>query len=90
MNYQLLRKAPTNYQLDKNRAFKYQIQLFSPLPSVKGLKQMVNGSRDHHLPFYMGACWKMIVVHGDMLEDDGSSWGENRKKLRVKQHVTVT
>jgi len=38
----------------------------------------------------MGACWKMIVVHGDMLEDDGSSWGENRKKLRVKQHVTVT
>jgi hypothetical protein len=24
------------------------------------------------------------------LEDDGSSWGENRKKLRVKQHVTVT
>jgi len=60
------------------------------LPSVKGLKQTVNGSCDHHLPFYMGACWKMIVVHGDMLEDDGSSWGENRKKLRVKQHVTVT
>jgi len=24
------------------------------------------------------------------LEDGGSSWGENRKKIRVKQHVTVT
>jgi len=25
---------------------------------------MVNGSRDRHVPFYMGACWKMVVVHG--------------------------
>jgi hypothetical protein len=23
------------------------------------------------------------------LEDGGSSWGENRKKMKVKQHVTV-
>jgi hypothetical protein len=30
--------------------------------------------------FYMGACWKMVVVHG----------GEKRKKMRVKRHVTVT
>jgi hypothetical protein len=25
-----------------------------------------------------------------MLEDGGSLWGENMKKMRVKQHVTVT
>jgi hypothetical protein len=90
MNYQLLRKAPTNYQLDQNKAFNYQTQPFSPLPSVRGLKQTVNGSRDRHVPFYMGACWKMVVVHGSMLENGGSSWGKNRKKMRVKQHVTVT
>jgi len=51
---------------------------------------MVNGSRDRHVPFYMGACWKMVVVHGGMLEVGSSLWGENRKKMRVKQHVTVT
>jgi len=34
---------------------------------------MVNESRDRHLPFYMGACWKMVVVHGGMLEDGSSS-----------------
>jgi hypothetical protein len=86
MNYQLLRKASTNYQLNQNRAFNYQTQPFSPLPSVRGLKQTVNGSR--------------AVLHGGMLEDGGSSWGmledggsswgKNRKKMRVKQHVTVT
>jgi hypothetical protein len=80
MNYQLLRKTPTNYQLDQNRAFNYQTQSCSPLPSVRVLKQTVNGSRDPHVPFYMGG----------MLEDGGSLWGENRKKIRVKQHVTVT
>jgi hypothetical protein len=42
------------------------------------------------VPFYIGACWKMVVVYGDMSEDDGSSWGENKKKIRAKQHVTVT
>jgi len=90
MNYQLLRKAPTNYQLDQNRAFNYQTQPFSPIPSVRGLKQTVNESRDRHVPFYMGACWKMVVVHGGMLKEGGSSWEENRKKMRVKQQVTVT
>jgi hypothetical protein len=64
MNYQLLRKAPTNYQLDQNRAFNYQTQPFSPIPSVRGLKQTVNESRDRHVPFYKGVCWKMVVVHG--------------------------
>jgi len=24
-------------------------------------------------PFYMGACWKMVVVYRGMLEDGGSS-----------------
>jgi len=33
-----LSKTPTNYQLDQNRAFNYQRQQFSPLPSVKGVK----------------------------------------------------
>jgi len=41
------------------------------------------------MPFYMGACWKMVVVHGGMLEDGSSSWGKNKKKIIVKQHVTV-
>jgi len=42
------------------------------------------------VPFYMGACWKIVVVHGGMLEEyGGSSWGKNIKKMRVKQHVTV-
>jgi hypothetical protein len=43
MNYQKMRNAPTNYQLDQNRAFNYQRQLFSPIPSVKGAK--TNGQR---------------------------------------------
>jgi hypothetical protein len=38
MNYQLLRTAPTNYQLDQNKAFNYQRQPFSLLSSVKGVK----------------------------------------------------
>jgi hypothetical protein len=38
MNYQKMRDAPMNYQLDQNRAFNYQRQPFSPLPSVKGVK----------------------------------------------------
>jgi hypothetical protein len=37
----------------------------------------------------MGAYWKMVVAYGGMLEDGGSSWGKNMKKMRVKQHVTV-
>jgi hypothetical protein len=61
MNYQLLCKAPTNYQFDQNRAFNYQTQLFSPLPSIRGLKQTVNGS--------------YAVLHGGMLEDGGRSCG---------------
>jgi hypothetical protein len=40
--------------------------------------------------FYMGACWKMVVVHGGKDEDGGSSWGEKRKKIREKRRVTVT
>jgi hypothetical protein len=43
-----------------------------------------------HVPFYMGACWKMVIVYGGKEEDDGSSWGEKRKKMRVKLRVTVT
>jgi hypothetical protein len=31
----------------------------------------------------------MVVVHGGRLEDGSSSWGKNKKKMRVKQHVTV-
>jgi len=26
---------------------------------------MVNGSRDPHVPFFMGACWKIVVIHGE-------------------------
>jgi hypothetical protein len=33
-----MRNAPMNYQLDQNRAFNYQRQPFSPIPSVKGVK----------------------------------------------------
>jgi hypothetical protein len=54
-----LHKAPTNYQFDQNRSFNYQTQPFFPLPSVRGLKQTVNGSR--------------AVLHGGMLEDSGNS-----------------
>jgi hypothetical protein len=38
----------------------------------------------------MEACWKIVVGHGGKEEDDGSSWGKKRKKMRVKQRVTVT
>jgi hypothetical protein len=38
MNYQKMRDALMNYQLDQNRAFNYQRQPFSPLPLVKGVK----------------------------------------------------
>jgi uncharacterized protein (DUF1499 family) len=34
-----MRNAPMNYQLDQNRAFNYQRQLFFSLPSVKGIKR---------------------------------------------------
>jgi hypothetical protein len=73
MNYQKMRDAPMNYQLDQNRAFNYQRQLFSPIPSV-------DESRDRQVPFYMGACWKMVVVLGNMLENGGSSWGKIGRK----------
>jgi hypothetical protein len=43
MNYQKMRDAPMNYQFDQNRAFNYQIQQFSFLPSVKEVK--TNGQR---------------------------------------------
>jgi len=37
MNYQLLRKAPTNYQLDQNRAFNYKKDnIFPPFLQSKG------------------------------------------------------
>jgi hypothetical protein len=42
------------------------------------------------VPFYMGACWKMVVVHEGKEEDGGSSWGEKMKKMKVKRRVTVT
>jgi hypothetical protein len=43
MNYQLLGKAPINYQLDQNKAFNYQRQPFSPIPSVRWV--ITNGQR---------------------------------------------
>jgi hypothetical protein len=58
-----------NYQLDKNRAFNYQRQLFPPFRQSKRLKQTVNGS--------------CAVLYGGMLEYDGSSWGEKRKMVVV-------
>jgi hypothetical protein len=36
-------RCPMNYQLDQNRAFNYQRQPFSPIPSVKWVK--TNGQR---------------------------------------------
>jgi len=38
MNYQKMRDAPMNYQLNQNRAFNYQKQSFSHHPSVKWVK----------------------------------------------------
>jgi hypothetical protein len=49
---------------------------FLPFRQLEGLKETVNGS--------------CAVLHGGMLEDGGSSWGEKRKKMRVKRRVTVT
>jgi hypothetical protein len=63
MNYQKMRDAPMNYQLDQNRAFNYQRQPFSPLPSVRGVKR--NSQRVMCRLIYMGACWKIVVVHGE-------------------------
>jgi hypothetical protein len=65
MNYQKMSDAPMNYQLDQNRAFNYQRQLFSPFCQLDGLKETVNGS--------------CAVLHVSMLEDSGSSWGERRR-----------
>jgi hypothetical protein len=76
MNYQKMRDTPMNYQLDQNKAFNYQRQSFSPFLQLEGLKKTVNRS--------------CAVLHEGMLEDGGSSWGEKRKKMRVKRHVTVT
>jgi len=28
------------------------------------------------ITFFMGACWKMVVVHGRKDKDGGSLWGE--------------
>jgi hypothetical protein len=39
MNYQKMRDAPMNYQLDQNRKFNYQRQPFFLLLSVKGVKR---------------------------------------------------
>jgi hypothetical protein len=49
---------------------------FPPFYQLEGLKETVNESS--------------AVLHGGMLEDGGSSWGEKRKKMRVKRRVTVT
>jgi hypothetical protein len=57
-----MRDAPMNYQLDQNREFNYQRQPFSPFHQLEGLKETVNGS--------------CAILHGGMLEDDGSSWGK--------------
>jgi len=31
-----------------------------------------------------------VVVHEGKEEDGGSSWGKKRKKMKVKQRVTIT
>jgi hypothetical protein len=69
MNYQKMRDAPMNYQLDQNRALNYQRQPFFPIPSVERLKETVNGS--------------CAVLHGGMLEDSDSLWGGKRKMVVV-------
>jgi hypothetical protein len=38
INYQKMHDAPTNYQIDQNRAFNYHSYMFRPLPSVKVVK----------------------------------------------------
>jgi hypothetical protein len=43
MNYQKMRDAHMNYQLDQNKAFNYQRQLFSPLPSVDESRAVLHG-----------------------------------------------
>jgi hypothetical protein len=75
MNYQKMRDASMNNQLNQNRAFNYQRQPFSHIPSVRGVKR--NSQR------------VMCRFTWGILEDGGSSWGEKRKKMRVKRHVTV-
>jgi len=67
MNYQKMRDAPMNYQLDQNRVFNYQRQQFFPFRQLEGLKETVNGS--------------CAVLHGGMLEDSGSSWEGKRKMV---------
>jgi hypothetical protein len=62
MNYQKMRDTPMNYQLDQNKAFNYERQPFFPFRQLEGLKEIVNGS--------------CAVLHGGMLKDDDSSWGE--------------
>jgi hypothetical protein len=69
MNYQKMRDTPMNYQFNQNKAFNYQKQPFSPFRQLEGLKETVNGS--------------CAVLHEGMLEDGGSSWGENRKMVVV-------
>jgi hypothetical protein len=69
MNYQKMCNTLINYQLDQNKAFNYQRQPFFHFHQLEVLKETVNGS--------------CAVLHGGMLEECGSSWGENRKMVVV-------
>jgi len=44
MNYKKMRDTPMNYQLDQNKTFNYQRQLFFLFRQLEGLKETVNGS----------------------------------------------
>jgi len=67
MNYQKMRDAPMNYQLDQNSTTKDNH--FPPFRQLEGLKEIVNGS--------------CAVLRGGMLEDGDSSWGKKRKMVVV-------
>jgi len=46
-----------NYQLDQNRAFNYQRQPFSPLPSVRGVKRNSQRVMCHFTWGHVGSSW---------------------------------
>jgi hypothetical protein len=69
MNYQKMRDAPMNYQLDQIEHSTTKDNHFSPFRQLEVLKETVNES--------------CAVLHWGMLEDGGSSWGEKRKMVVV-------
>jgi hypothetical protein len=57
MNYKKMRDAPMNYQLDQYRAFNYQRQPFSPLPSFRGVKRNSQRVMCRFTLGHVGRCW---------------------------------